>query len=275
MKRAAILLLGLIILFFGQSCKKNESFDLLPDKNVANDVILSISSYSTIFNLLIKSRLNAEVQNTGHATIDGAGITYDSTKRQYRFTFYGVPCPDSVERFGVIRVNLSGDILQTGISARVIFDYYSEDRGTVTGIDSIVNEGINPQGQMVFLNTVRYGYMNKYYGPGAILANLTNRYKADAASLTGGQSIVFLVSGAISGQSSRGYSFNASIRGTLQDAFSCPWIVGGIIDVEVPSAEVPSGYIDFVTGDGCSDTLYYTFNESLFKVLKRKLWLKN
>jgi hypothetical protein len=172
-------------------------------------------------------------------------------------------------------VNLSGDILQPGTSASVIFDYYYEDHGMVTANDSIVNEGINPQGQMVFLNTVRYGYMFKYYGPGAILANLTNRYKVDAASLTGSQNIVFLVSGAVSGSSSRGYEFNATIRGTLQDSFNCPWIEGGIIDVEVPAAEVPSGYIDFATGDGCSDTLYYTFSESLFKVLKKKLWLKN
>jgi hypothetical protein len=274
-KKTVLFLLGLIILFFVQSCKKNRSYDLGPNVNAANDVILSISSYSTIFNLLIKARLNSDLQNTGHATIDGTDIRYDSTKRQYHFIFDAVDCPDSVNRNGEIRVNVSGDILQAGSSAAVIFDYYSEDRGTVSGNDSITNNGINQQGQMVFSNTISNGYMFKYYGPGAILANLSNQYKTDASSLTSGQDILFLVTGSISGQSSRGYWFSASIRGALQDAISCSWIRGGIIDVHVPAAQVPDGYIDFVASDGCSDTLYYTFNESLFKVLKRVLWLKN
>jgi hypothetical protein len=212
---------------------------------------------------------------TGHTAIDGAYVSFDSAKMQYHFSFYGAVSPDSVTRTGDIRVKVTGDILQPGSSAAVIFDNYYEDRGLVSGNDSITNEGINSQSQMVFLNKISNGYIFKYYGSGAILVNLSNKYETSPSSLVTGQDILFLVSGSIAGQSSASYDFSASIRGTLEDAFSCPWIRSGIIDMQVPAAEVPDGYIDFVAGDGCSDTLYYTFNESVFKVLKKALWLKN
>ena len=275
MKKSSILFLCMMPLLFCPSCKKNHAYDLAPNVNTANDVILSISTYSAIFNMLVKARLDSTLVNTGQTTIGGANVRYDSTEMQYYFVFNVVDCPDNVNRNGEIRIKVSGDILQAGSSAVVTFDYYSEDKGTVSGNDSITNEGINSMGQMVFSNEVSDGYIFKFYGAGAMLVNLSNQYKASSSSLIPGQDILFHISGSITGQSSAGYVFSASIRGTLEDAFSCPWIRSGILDVHVPAAQVQDGYIDFVASDGCSDTLHYTFNESLFKVLKKALWLKN
>lgn len=275
MKKISIFLLGIILLFFLQSCRKNKSIDLNPNVNVANDVILSISTYSAVFNLLIKARLDTSLAKYGHALIDSSYVTYDSSKMEYDFVFYSVISPDSVQRSGWIKVLVSGDILQKGSSARVFFQSYYEDYERVDGVDSIANEGVNAFGQVVFTDHISHGSINKAVGGGTIKVDITSKYKTLTSSLVSGKDILFLVQGNISGLSSKGYTFSASIRDTLQDIFSCPWIKGGIIDVHVPEAEIPDGYIDFIAGDGCSDEIWYYFNTSEFKVWKNKFYLKN
>jgi hypothetical protein len=275
MKKISILLLGIILLFLFQSCKKNKSYDLGPNVNTSNDVILSLSSYTAIFNLLIKARLDTSLAKHGYASIDSANITYDSLKMEYDFDFDLAISPDCIKRSGRIAVLVSGDILQKGSYARALFQSYYEDNGKVDGIDSIVNEGINAFGQVVFSVIFSHGTINKAFGGGTINVEINGKYKTLSSSLVSGNDILFLVQGNISGLSSKGYTFSASIRDTLQDSFSCPWIKGGIIDVHVPEAEIPDGYIDFVTGDGCSDVIWYYFNTSEFNVRKNKFYLKN
>lgn len=275
MKKISILSLGIILLFFLYSCKKNTSLDLNPNVNVANDVIISISSYTAVFNLLIKARLDTSLAKHGYASIDSANITYDSLKMEYDFDFDLAISPDSIKRSGRIAVLVSGDILQKGSYARVFFQSYYEDNGLVKGIDSITNEGVNAFSQVVFSDNISHGSINKAVGGGTINVDITVKYKTLTSSLVSGKDILFLVQGNISGLSSKGHTFSASIRDTLQDSFSCPWIKGGIIDVHVPEVEIPDGYIDFMAGDGCSDVIWYYFNDSEFKVRKNQFYLKN
>jgi hypothetical protein len=276
MKKISILLPGiLLLLFVFPSCRKNNSIDLTPNVNVANDVILSVSSYSAVFNLLMKARLSSSLANSGYATIDSSYITYDSVKREYDFDFYSVKSPDSVMRSGQIAVVVSGDIFQKGSYAKAYFQSYYEDYGKVDGADSISNEGINSSGQVVFSDYISHGSIEKVVGVGTISVNMTGRYKTLVSSLVPGMDVLFLMQGDISGVSSKGNAFSASIRDTLVDPFSCPWIKGGIIDVQVPGAECTDGYIDFVAGDGCSDVIWYYFDTSKFKVWKNQYYLKN
>ncbi len=275
MKKISILSLGIILLFFLYSCRKNTSLDLNPNVNVANDVIISISSYTAVFNLLIKARLDTSLTKHGYALIDGANITYDSLKMEYDFDFGSAISPDSISRSGRIAVVVSGDILQKGSYARAFFQSYYEDFGKVGGVDSIANEGVNTFSQVDFSNNISHGFINKAVGGGMIKVDITSKYKTLTSSLVSGMDILFLVQGNISGLSSKGYTFSATIRDTLQNTFSCPWIKGGIIDVHVPEAEIPDGYIDFIAGDGCSDVIWYYFNTSEFKVLKNQFYLRN
>jgi hypothetical protein len=275
MKKISIFLSGIILLFFFYSCRKNTTIDLNPDVNVSNDVILSVSSYTAVFNLLIKARLDPFLAAHGHAMIDSANISYDSLKMEYDFDFFLALSPDSIRRSGTIVVLLSGDILQKGSYARIFFQDYYEDDGRVDAIDSITNEGVNVFGQVVFSENISRGLINKAIGFGTISIDMTGRYKILASSLVPGQDILFLVKGNISGLSSKGYIFSASIHDTLEDSFSCPWIRDGIMDVHVPDAEIPDGYIDFISSDGCSDLIWYYFDTSAFKVRKNQFYLKN
>ncbi len=275
MKKISILFTGLIVLCLFFSCRKNNAYDLKPNVNVSNDVILSVSSFTAIFNILIKARLDHSLAENGYTQIDGANIIYDSVKREYDFGFGSTLSPDSVQRSGTVRVVVTGDFLQKGSYAKVSFQNYYEDYGKVDGIDSIANEGTNAFSQLVFSVFVSQGTITKVYGGGIINYTMNGNYKTTASSLVPGGDILFLLQGSISGISSKGHNFSASIRDTLQDDVSCPWLKGGIINVHVPDAQVTDGYIDFVSSDGCSDVFWYYFEGCAFKVIKNKLYLKN
>jgi len=275
MRNISILFTCLILLCSFSSCRKNNAYDLKSNVNVSNDVILSVSSFTTIFNLLIKARLDPSLALNGYTRIDGANITYDSVKREYDFGFGITLSPDSVQRTGKIKVVVTGDLLQKGSYAKVSFQNYYEDYGKVDGIDSIANEGVNAFSQIVFSVIGSQDTINKVYGGGFITYKMDCKYDALASSLISGGDILFLLRGSISGISSKGYDFSASIRDTLQDAFSCPWIKKGIIDVHLPDAQVTDGYIDFGSTNVCSDMIWYYFEGCAFKVIKNKFFLKN
>jgi hypothetical protein len=175
----------------------------------------------------------------------------------------------------MIRIRVTGNLFQNGSYAKAYFENYFEDFGKVDGIDSIVNEGVNSMNQMVFSIHVSKGSIDKVYGGGTISVDMNCTSKVPVSSISNGADIVFLVKGKISGLSSKGHAFIGSIRDTLQDSFSCPWIKDGIIDMHIPDSQKQDGYIDFVGNDGCSNVIWYYYHDSSFKVYKNKNWLKN
>jgi hypothetical protein len=276
MKQLSILLISIILFFLVNSCKKKDtSYDLNPNVNSSNNVILSFSSYTTVFNLLIKARLDTSLAKHGYAMIDSAFTMYDSVNMEYDFYFRSAISPDSIQRSGQIAVFVSGDILQKGSYAKAVFQSYCQDLGKVDGIDSISNEGVNAFSQVVFSDNISHGSINEVLSGGTLTVDINSTYRALSSSLVSGKDILFLLQGNISGLSSKGHTFSGSIRDTLQDSFSCPWIKGGIIDVHVSDAEIPDGYIDFVNSDGCSDVIWYYFNGSEFKIRMNKFYLRN
>jgi hypothetical protein len=276
MKKIPPFLYLFILLLLFISCKKvtNTHTNLKANVNASNDMILSVSSYTTIFNRIIKARLDTSLAHSGNAFFDGAIVTYDSTLNEYLFAF-GPACPDSVLRSGSIRVRVTGDLLQKGACAKAYFENYYEDSGKIDGSDSITNMGINSEGLMVFSMNITRGTINKVYGGGTISVEINSTFKGVVSSLISGSDLVFLLSGNISGISSKGHGFSGVIRRTLQDSFNCPWITSGVIDMNVPESEMPNGYIDFISGDGCSDLIWYYFSNSSFMVHKNKNFLKN
>jgi hypothetical protein len=275
MKKITIFGTVILLLFFFSSCKKNTSYDLGPNVNASNDVILSLSSFTAVFNLLIKARLDTALSLHGHTVIEGVFVTFNATNNQYDLDFGSCISPDSVSRTGRIVVQASGDILQKGSFAKVFFQSYYEDYGKVNGADSIRNEGVNAFNQMVFSNTVSNMTIDKVVGRGTITVNANTSYKTLTSSLVNRQDILFLVKGNISGLSSKGHPFYATLRDTLLDSFSCPWIKGGIVDLHVSDADIPDGTIDFVSDDGCSDYIWYYIDDSSFKVKKNQFGLRN
>jgi hypothetical protein len=273
--KSSVLPFVFISLLVVPSCKKNTSIDMHANVNVANDVIIAVSSYTTIFNLLVKARLDSSVAGNGLASIDGAVISYNSINKEYDMTFGSSSSPDSISRSGRIVIRMSGDLLSKGSYGKVYFDHYFEDSGRVSGSDSISNDGVNTSGQMVFSETVSKDTIVKVLGNGAIKFDIHATYKILASDLLIGNNIQFLLGGTLSGISSKGCAFSASVKDTLIDSFSCPWMKEGIIDVSVPSAEITSGYIEFVSKEVCSDVIWYYFGDAAFKVRKNKFYLKN
>ena len=75
---------------------------------------------------------------------------------------------------------------------------------------------------------------------------------------------LYLISGTASGVSSDGYIFSTAIQDPLYDYADCFWIARGINRITVPSAEFPSGDIDYITNDGCYNEFCFYFNDNLF-----------
>jgi hypothetical protein len=275
MKKLFLLLIVIILAGINQSCRKNSTVDLNADVNVANDAVISISSYTSIFNFLIKARLDSSIISHGFSFIDGAIVTYNSGSKSYDFSFGNQYSPDSVQRTGSIQFVMSGDILQMGSYAMVSFQNYNEDYGRVTGTDSIVNEGTNALNQMVFQDYISHGTIDKGKGDGILTVSINEKLTVQASSIFTGQDIIFLIQGSISGKSSKGYTFSASTRDTLLNSISCPWIEGGIIDAHIPDVQVPDGYIEFGKNKGCSDVIWYYFENASFRVKKNKYYLSN
>lgn len=246
-----------------------------PNVNVSNDIVIAQSSYTWAFNLLIKARLDPVLTATGYSVIDNANVTFDAAAGEYYFDYFTVKCSDSVVRTGRIHAKLTGDLLQQGSFCHIFFQNYSEDYQAINGNDSIYNKGVNASNLMVFDDVISNGLISIYPGNGAITFNAVNQFKTNSTSLAGGQDILFLITGSSSGLSSGNYAFTASVRDSLLDSFSCPWIKGGIIDVHVPGVDVTDCTIDFIAGDGCSQLLYYYINGILIKLLKNKDYLKN
>jgi hypothetical protein len=275
MKKLYLLLIIIIIAGIHQSCRKNSSSDLNADVNVANDAVISVSSYTSIFNFLIKARLDSSIISRGFAFIDGAIVTYNSGSKAYNFAFGNQYSPDSVQRTGSIQFVMSGDILQMGSYAKVSFQNYYEDYGRVTGTDSIVNDGTNALNQMVFNDYISHGTIDKGMERGILTVSINEKLTVRASSIFTGQDIIFLVQGTISGKSSKGYTFTASTSDTLLNSISCPWIEGGIIDVHISDVQIPDGYIEFGKNKGCSDVIWYYFENASFRVKKNKYYLSN
>jgi hypothetical protein len=274
MKQMSSLLALLFLLGCFSSCKKNTTVDLNPNVNCANDVILSVSTFSNLFNLLIKSRLDSTISSTGTGMVDGVPVSYNLALKEYTLFFNGSVFPDSVIRSGVIRMKATDDVLQAGSVITLTFQSYYEDYAPVEAIDTIVNMGINTDGKLEFYNHVTLASIGQYVYGGTIRVGLHQYFIADGL-LTPGRDITFYLKGTMSGMSSKGYAFSATIRDSLEDALSCPWIRSGIIDVYVPDSQVTQGYIDFVASDGCSDIIWYYFGESSFKVRKNMYSLAN
>ena len=275
MKKSVLIFLTFLFLTGFDSCKKDTSLDLGPNVNSSNDIILSISSFTNIFNLLIKARLDSFLSMYGFSFIDGVDVTYDSLQMKYSFNFGAGISSDSVRRNGKIEVIVSGDILQSGTYARVSFLNYFEDGGEINGTDSITNDGVDAFNKQEFSEFVTNGSINKFLSGNTLHVNIKNTYRTDRTSLVSGNDILFLIKGDLWGLSSKGHNFTGSIRDTILDAFNCPWIKGGIVDVHVPDASITDGYIDFVCSDGCSDDFWYYFGDCSFKVRKTQKYLKN
>jgi hypothetical protein len=263
MKKSLIFVMAAILVILA-SCKKNTSVDLEPNISVANDVVIAECINRYVFNMIIRATVDSVLQITHLDTIDSAVVTFNVEENEYSFEYPGSYCADSVFRSGKIEAELNGNFLSQGCITMVNFTNYYEDGMAVNGTDSIVNSGIVQGNKMAFSVFFMNGTVRKVQtNPAMITWESTSQFLTAANSFSYPSDITFYQFGNLSGNSYSGYTFSATMD-TLVNKISCPWYYSGRISVSILSAEVTSGYIDFLENDGCTNSMDYYFNGTIF-----------
>ncbi len=272
-KAAWLLLFAILLLSAAAGCKKNTAKDLGPDLNTANDVVFTERGLLHTFNLLLKANLDSNIIHTGVGTIDKALVSYSSSSKRFTFFYQNKYCADSVTRNGNIVVNLTGDFFTSGTAATVVFQNYSEDTRKFIGTDHLYNSGMMLGGNGGYDSTIDSLVIVKdsvhstlWYS--ALVYHLPPVLKMQPDSLAS-----FTITGTANGRSSSTYPFSLQVSTPLVNDIYCPWIRRGVMQLSVPSADVPTGTIEYVNGDKCNNRVTYNFEGSVFEwwIIKKKL----
>ena len=264
-------ILCLFLSFTG--CKKNKQYDLTPDINVADDIVLSESAYNHATENLLLALADPALHSVFHSVIDSAFVVFDTAENEYIFNYTSKLCPDSVVRYGKIEMYVFGSLPDTGTIFKIYFQNFMEYQHLITGRDSVVYKGTDGSGKMVFRNYIIYGVIHKDLE--LIDWNSTNNFMVDPSLFQPGHTLDYYITGQAYGTSSKGHTFTAKINDSLIHQQTCPWILSGTIDLHIPGADVENGTIDFIVGDGCTNKLKYDFEGNIYYLWNDHTYLSN
>jgi hypothetical protein len=252
----------LVLLVSGMiSCTKNSSTNLQPDLNVANDLVLIQRPLVNIFRVLSMSVTDSLLQQTHIAGIYGATVIYSPALNKYMFSYKGNYCPDSTIRSGRFYAVLSGPFSSPGTTIVITYNNYTEDLHYFYGTDTITCTGVSG-------GIATYSFIETEDSitkdTGRMIRFSLNQTLELAGDVQSGQGN-FSMTGGVTGISSDGHPFTATISDPLTVSYSCPWISTGEINFLVSGAEVPDGFITFPSGLQCSDRVNYNFNGVIYQ----------
>lgn len=258
------------------SCRKNESIDLNPNLNTANDLIIAQRPVAFAFRMLVRAIHDEELQQSYHSSFDGASVLLNPQTNTYCFYFLNETGPDSVLRYGRVDMTLSGDFYTTGTTISITFVDYAEDGMSVTGDDSLVNAGMTND-SLLFVNTVKEGIVHKDT-MGVIRFSSRLEYRVPVSAPGYPLQSLIMLTGTTEGISSKGHSFSADVKTPV--AFPvytsrCAWPRQGKIMVVVPDGEIMNSDIRFPALTSCNDSVYYDFGSTTYQWRMKASYLKH
>jgi len=263
------LILCLVVLNLAGCKKKNSSFDLTPNINVANDIVAAERCLTHTFNLLYLANTDSAIIHNGSGIIDNASITYISSQRKFIFRYTGKPCADSTVRNGTVLVVLTADFFNPGTHAAVKFQAYTEDARQFTGTDSIRNNGPASGDLLQFIYDCDSLIILKDTAHSCLWSSSLEYHVAALKNQAGGLSPL-TITGTGNGVSSSTYPFSFHISTPLVNDLYCPWKRSGTLQVSMPSLEIQAGSIEYMNSDSCSNRVTYNFDGNVFQ-----WWINN
>lgn len=266
-----IMLLLLLPILWLSSCKtESNEIDYNPNVLSAKDYIRAEDAILEIVNSFFKGVNDTLVNNNGYGYIDACDVTYHPNVNLMIFAYGNVNrmCQDNKFRRGLFNANFSGQVFQEGVTATLVTDSLFVDDYPVETTIEIKYLGLNGDNFPEYVLKVNTS-----------LIMLPDTTKINGVSLTtdflmvwsqGSQTPpiheddLYLISGTASGISADGYLFTATVLDSLYDYLDCFWISQGINQITVPSAEFPTGEIDYILVDGCFNEFNFYFNDNLF-----------
>jgi hypothetical protein len=236
----------------------------------SKDYIRAEDAIFEIVNSFFKGIRDSLVVNHGYGYIDACDVSYHPAENSINFGYGAVDrlCEDNKFRRGLFSATFEGPLFQDWVTANIVTDSLFVDDFLIEATIEIQSLGPNdndlPEFSLkVISSLIMLPDTTKING-----VNLSTDFQMiwEEGSLTPSihEDDIYLVSGTALGVSSDGFEFSVDVKEPLADYVDCFWISQGISEITVPSAEFPTGDIDYIMEDGCYNQFYFYFNDNLF-----------
>jgi len=271
MKKIVFAILLLIPILWLSSCNEETSeIDYNPNVLSAKEYISAEDAILEIVNAFFKGIHDTLVIENNYGFVDYCDVQYFPSDNSMRFSYGEVNrmCPDNKFRRGLFWASFSGPVFDEGITANLVTDSLFVDNLLVEANIDIKNLGLNSNSLPEYSLTV-ISSMTMLPDTAKITGvSITTLYNMvwSQGSVTPAihEDDIYLISGTATGISSKGTDFSVAITEPLLNYLDCFWISQGFSQFTVPSAEFPTGDIDYILEDGCNNEIHFYFNDNLF-----------
>lgn len=273
---AAVLLSTAAAVFIG--CRKDKDED--NDTSTAGDNAFAESTFNDVVNISDEAGYSGSVSNYRLGNGDGilttcATVTFDSLNTADQDTIHinfgstNCACNDGRNRRGEILVYYSGHYRDSASTHTITFNNYFVNDNQVLGTKTVVNNGHNAAGHLVYSITVS-GQIILANNGGTITWNSTRQREWTAGETTMAWSDdMYSVTGSASGTGANGHSFTVNITSPLirNMAVGCRrHFVQGTFDLTPDNK--PTRTVDFGTG-ACDNIATVTINGHTYTITLR------
>lgn len=255
-------------------CKKDEDQD--NDTSAAGDNAFAEATYQDVGNIADEASRSGSLSNyrNGNTTIlsSCATITHDSLNNAdpdtitVDFGTTNCTCADGRNRRGKVIINYTGRYRDSLTTITIGFDNYFVNDNQVLGTHTIVNQGHNAAGHLVYNVTVN-GQIILANGSGTITWNATKvREWITGESTAMWSDDIYSITGSASGTGANGTNYSATITNPLirNMALGCRRHFTQGTCTLTPDNK-PTRTIDFGTGT-CDDIATVTINNNTYTI---------
>jgi hypothetical protein len=257
------------------SCRKRDRDDAdNRDTSASTDNALAEGSYNDVSNIsdqaaagnLSSYFISNSSEMKSSLLSSCATITRDTVSVPHILTInFGTTnclCNDGRYRRGIINVSYTGAYRDSASTHTITFnDYYVNDN-KIMGTKTVVNNGHNAAGHLIYSITVNGQILKATGGTITWTSNRTREWIIGENTLTWGDD-VYLITGSGSGTSANGNSFTVTITSPLRREIGCRHFVSGTFTLS-PSGK-PDRYFDFGNGT-CDNQATVTINGHLYNI---------
>jgi hypothetical protein len=271
MKIRYLTLLILSFILFLSACKEEgQETDYNPNVKSSKEFIFSEDILFEVINIYLKGITDTAVLGEGYNYVDNCGILYIPLDDKMTFEYGGVNrwCPDNKFRRGSFDAFINGPFFTQGTRVDFVFDSLFVNDNLVEGILSSVFLGTDNSGKHQLGFQMSQGMITLNDTVNESIIHFETDYvltwEEGYGTPTVHEDDMFMVTGTASGRNLDQVDYELTIQDPLMNYLDCFWIVSGMHRIDVPSAVVPEGTIDYITTDECFYHVKFYFAESEF-----------
>ena len=269
MKKSYYLIILFVVALFSQSCKETpDAVDFQPNIQAAKDYIIAEDIFIEVFNVFFKAVQDTTLISSGYSDIDACGVLKGMNNLTFDYGQADRLCPDNKFRRGDFVAVFDGEMFVEGTKATLSLNDFFVDGDKVEGSITIENLGKNTSDKVKYTFKLKTGKITWADTTQVSFMQYTIDYQMtwQVGDHTPGvpEDDILTIIGKAAGVSTLGDAFDLNINQDLYDRLDCNWIVLGVANLNIPSAQVLNGTIDYILEDDCNYRVNFNFNDNLF-----------